>query len=81
MNTEIILVYTTDNHHTQNSKQLLAVCTSKFSAINLIQDIAKEEDETISQDDLYNLEHINQTQNYQGYGEFIIEEQPIDTIL
>lgn len=77
----IFLVWSTDNHHTQHSKELLGVCTSKFTAINLIQDVAKEEDETISQDDLYNLENINQTQNYEGYGEFTIEEQPLDTIL
>lgn len=77
----IYLVWSTDNHHTHHSKQLLAVCTSKFQAITLIQDFAKEEDETISQDDLYNLEHINQTQNYEGYGEFVIEEQPLDVPL
>jgi hypothetical protein len=71
----IYLVYKTDAWHTTDSKELIACCDTKKKAIRLIKQIAdKDDNEKLSEDDIYNLEHINQTQGYAGSGEFLIEE-------
>ena len=69
------IIYQTDNWHTHNSKDLLAVCTTHKKAIQLIKKHAKTVyDEKISNDDIYMLTHHNQTQNFEGEWEYIIEE-------
>lgn len=69
------LVFQADKWHTKTSKELLALATSKVKAINLIKNYAKIHYKMkISEDDIYLLETINQTQNFEGEGEFIIEE-------
>ena len=40
----------------------------------LIKRKVKAEGEKLNEDDLYNLQHINQTQGYEGEGEFDMEE-------
>jgi hypothetical protein len=77
----LFLLYATDTWHTHQSKNLIAVCSSKEQAINMAQMHAKSEDEEISQDDLFNLEKLDQTQNYQGEGEFLIEYATINTFI
>lgn len=67
------LVYQTDSHHSYASRDLIAICTSKKTAISLIKKHADKQNEKISEDDLYNLQHINQTQGFEGEGEYVIE--------
>jgi hypothetical protein len=53
---------------------MIGIFTTKGNAIKAAEEKAAQEDEKISDDDLYNLERINQTQGYMGFGEFMIEE-------
>lgn len=69
---KVTVLYTCDLHH--NNKEFIGVFTTKGNAIKAACEKASQEDESISDDDLYNLERINQTQGYTGFGEFIIEE-------
>lgn len=69
---KVTVLYTCDLRH--NNKELIGVFTTKGNAIKAAHEKAAQEDEFISEDDLYNLERINQTQGYTGFGEFIIEE-------
>lgn len=73
-NEMIYLVYKTDAWHTIGSRLLIACCDNKKKAIRLIKKLADSEDEKLSEDDIYNLEKINQTQGYKGNGEFVIDE-------
>lgn len=68
------IVFTCDIWHTHTSKNIIAVCSNFKIAIRLIKQHAKKEGVKITKDDIYNLENIKQTQNYEGMGEFIIEE-------
>ena len=74
-------VYVTDEWHTTRSKKLIAVTTDKLRAINFCLKYATKDNEFISQDDLYFLENINQTQNYLGDGQFVIEEIYLNEII
>ena len=77
----LFLLYTTDVWHTQESKNLIAVCSSKEKAISMAQMYAEAEDEEITKDDLYNLERISQTQGYKGEGEFLIDYTELNTFI
>lgn len=87
MNTrQIVLVYQSDEHHSRASKVLMAACTSKGTAILKIQKFVKDKySGKLTEDDLYNLEHINQTQsnseNDSFEGEFILEIINLNEIL
>jgi hypothetical protein len=75
---KVTVLYTCDLHH--NNKELIGVFTTKGNAIKATHEKASQEDEFISEDDLYNLERINQTQGYTGFGEFIIEELELNKL-
>jgi len=77
----VFLLHTTDAWHTHQSRNLIAVCSSKEQAINMAQMYAKSEDKEISQDDLYNLENIDQTQNLDSDYEFVIDYATINTFI
>lgn len=77
----VTLLYTCDSNHSQESKELVGVFAKKSVAISAIKDRANREYEVISEDDLYNLERINQTQNYMRMGEFILEDWEINKII
>ena len=68
----VTVLYTSDSRH--NNKEMIGIFTTKGNAIKAAEEKAAQEDEKISDDDLYNLERINQTQGYMGFGEFMIEE-------
>jgi hypothetical protein len=68
----VTVLYTADSRH--NNKEMIGIFTTKGNAIKAAEEKAAQEDEKISDDDLYNLERINQTQGYMGFGEFMIEE-------
>lgn len=76
------LAYHCDTWHTRNSRELIAVATTKEKAIKLIQKSAKEDyGEKITEDGLYMLESKNQTQDFAGDGEFLIEEINENTLI
>ncbi|AFM54780.1 hypothetical protein B620_gp02 [Croceibacter phage P2559S] len=75
------LVYKSDNQHSYQSLDLIAVATTKAHAIQLICNQASNENEIISDDDNYNLNNIKQTQGYAGDGEFLFSEIETNTLL
>ena len=74
----VIIIYTCDANHYNDSKRVWTVASNKEMAIQLIKRHAKTmnesdpDNELLSDDDLYNLEHIEQTQNRSV--NYIIEE-------
>jgi hypothetical protein len=82
-NTTHWLIWKTDEHHTHASKDLVGITgILKKHAIDFCKKYAKEKLKCkISQHDIELLESINQTQNFEGYGEFIIEKVESNTFL
>lgn len=76
----VFLVFTTDNWHSHASKDLIGCATTFNIALKLIKEQVNKDGEELNQDDLYNLNHIKQTQNYAGEGEFIIEEITVNKL-
>ena len=74
----VTVLYTSDSRH--NNKEMIGIFTTKGNAIKAAEEKAAQEDEKISDDDLYNLERINQTQGYMGFGEFMIEEVELNRL-
>jgi len=74
------IVYTCDNWHTNGSKDVIGLCSNIRHSIRIIKQKAKKDGHKISNDDLYNLQHIKQTQGYEGDGEFLIEEYEQNTL-
>jgi plasmid replication initiation protein len=70
---DIYLIYKTDNWHSYASRDLIAIANTHNKAIALCKKQAKKEGNKISQDELFNLNNISQTQGYEGEGEFVIE--------
>jgi hypothetical protein len=56
-------------------------CTNKDKAISLLKKYAKEQHCKIDEDQLYNLWNINQTQGFEGEGEFDIAENEKNVLL
>jgi hypothetical protein len=77
----IFLTYKTDVWHSFSSRDIIGCATTKSKAIELCKLQAEKEDETITEDELFNLDNINQTQGYSGEGEFHIEEVNINELL
>jgi len=73
----VYIVYKTDAWHSYASRDMLGVGTTKSNALKIVRQQVKKQGAKLSKDDLYNLEHINQTQNYGSEGEFVIE--PLET--
>ncbi len=77
----IILIYKTDNHHSNDSKRVIAIAENEFKAIDLIKFYARRGDCEITDDDIFCLDNYNQTQGYEGEGEFVIEEVYLNTFV
>jgi len=75
----MIAIYKADVHH--NNRELLGLADNKHIAYYLVGVQAEKEGERISEDDAHNLKHIQQTQNYAGEGEFVIEEIPLNELI
>ncbi|MGN6440204.1 MAG: hypothetical protein ACTHMM_27000 [Agriterribacter sp.] len=75
------IVYKTDVHHTYKSRDMIAICTSKKYLMRAIKKQVEKEDSKLDPDQLYNLEHIQQTQGYDGPGEFVYEKVSANTLL
>ena len=69
----VYVIYKTDNAHSYGSRDLIGVVID-HNPIDLIKVKARDEGESLSEDDIYNLINIKQTQNYKGEGEFDYEE-------
>ena len=78
---KIFLVYKTDAHHSYASRDIIGVATSPELAVSICQQQAKKEHEELSDDDLFNLRNIAQTQGYDGEGEFQFESVNTDELL
>jgi hypothetical protein len=78
---QIFLVYKTDTWHSYKSRDIIGVATSEENAVSICQEQAKKEGEEISEQELWNLQNLKQTQGYQGEGEFQFEAIITDTLL
>lgn len=69
----IYLVYKTDVWHSYASRDIIGVCTTLAHAYDAIRQQARKEGEKLTEEDIFNLVNIKQTQGYTGDGEFQIE--------
>ena len=77
----IFLVYKTDSNHSYASRDIIGVATTKNHAITLCIEQAQKEGFTLDSDQLFNIKNIEQTQGYEGEGEFHYEQMETDTLL
>lgn len=77
----VYVLYKTDAWHSYASRDIIGVSNDKSVIINLCKQQAKKEGEELSEDDLFNLHNIKQTQGYAGEGEFHYEEIETDQLL
>ena len=77
---EIYVVYSADAWLMTASKEIIGVCTDTSNCISVIQQyIKKNDEESLSDDDMKMLDCYNQTQGRQT--NFIIEELEMDVLL
>lgn len=76
----VFIAYKTDVWHTHDSRELICTASSLERSIELLQQFCKNIGEELSEDDLYLLRTIKQTQNHDGGGEFLIEEVTLDEL-
>lgn len=85
MNETIFIVYSVDDDHTVNSRQVIAVCETRGLAIAACKVYAEQdmtnEDKDISDADNQLLRIKSQTQNYTGEGQLMFEEHPLNTLI
>lgn len=77
----VYMAYKTDSWHSYASRDIIGVGSTHDDAIAICQAQAKKERSSISGQEMFNLENINQTQGYKGEGEFVIEEIQLNTLL
>ncbi|WP_062055713.1 hypothetical protein [Aquimarina longa] len=77
----VYLIYKTDNWHSYNSREVIGVCFEPESVIKTCKEQAKKEGEKIKKNQLFNLQTYNQTQGYEGEGEFHFESVDTNTLL
>ena len=81
---KIYNIYTVNQYHEQDTRELIAVSTNgdETNVINLIIEYIKKHNyDSLSEDDIFNLVSILQTQNYTEGFEFLIEEIETDKLL
>lgn len=78
---ETWLCYTTDMHHSYESRNVIGVCDNKATTAAICQEHAKKAGETISHEQLQNLMDIKQTQWHNGYREYVIEKVERNSLL
>jgi hypothetical protein len=77
---QIFIVYKTDTWHSYASRDIIGIATSQQSAIDICQQKAKKEHHKISDQEVWNLKNIMQSQGYSGEGEFQYEAVDVDTL-
>lgn len=75
------LLYKTDAQHSYDSRDIIAAATSPINAILLAKQHANAEGEPITTEQLWNLQSFNQTQGYEGEGEYQFEHVQEDVII
>lgn len=76
------IVYTTDSYHSCASRGFRGVFDTKEEAIGAITEGTEViTGEMLSDDDLFNLQNIDQTQGHQGLYEWVIEKVPLNEIV
>lgn len=78
---KVFLVYKTDSHHSYNSRDIIGVTTNDIKAIVICKAQAKKENEVITEEQLWNLTNLKQTQGYSGEGEFQFEAIEVDKLI
>ena len=68
------LVYKTNAWHNYDSRVVIGLATSKEIAIEICTKYAENEFQTITEEQVFNLSNISQTQGYSGEGELEYEE-------
>ena len=77
----VLVVYKTDANHTYASRNMIGIASDDHNAQMICKERAYKEGNNIIGDAWDTLVTLNQTQGYQGEGEFQIEEIPLDTHL
>lgn len=78
----IYLVYTTDFHHSYASRSFRGAFTSKEGAIaEITEQTGMLTGGRLSNDDLFNLQNIDQTQGHQGLYEWVIEKVALNELV
>jgi hypothetical protein len=77
----VFILFKTDAWHSFASRDLIGIFESKELLIDAIKEKAKKEGQKLSQDDIFNLNNISQTQGYSGEGEFDFDEIEINTLI
>lgn len=85
MNETIFIVYSVDDDHTVNSRQVIAVCDGHIKAIDAcieyaIKDMTNE-DKWLNPSDIGRLQTDNKTALYDGEGQLLILEHPVNTLI
>lgn len=80
-NSSVFMVYKTDVHHSYASRDIIGVATSQENALKLCREQAKKEGHSLKGWNMQFLQEKNQTQGYNGPGEFVIEEVYINKLL
>jgi hypothetical protein len=75
------LIYKTDTWHSYASRNLIGCTIFPNVVIDICEQQAKKEGETIDTEQLFNLKTYMQTQGYTGEGEFHYEEIETDVLL
>lgn len=85
MNETIFIVYSVDDDHTVKSRQVIAVCTVYGFAVMYCVKYARQdmtnESKDISAADVELLNSAGQTESYQGEGQLLILEHPVNTLI
>lgn len=74
---EVFICYKTDNWHSYSSRDIIGIGTSVNEAFIICNTQSRKENQEFSEDDVFLLREKNQTQGYNGEGEFQIE--PVNT--
>jgi len=78
---ELLLVYTTDNHHSFASRDLIGVVDSDGSFIDLVKSHARDvKGLELTDADVFNLQSYGQTQNLDSDFEYASEWVKTNTV-
>jgi len=77
----VYALYHTDNWHTPESRELKGLFTDYKKMVAAVSTIANSDDVSLSDHDKYLLETIQQTQGYEGIGEFLYDKIETNTII
>jgi hypothetical protein len=70
---QLHILFRCDEYHTQQSFEFIGAFTNFHKMLVALQDLARGEDCELSDHDIELLGSIQQTQNYEGDGEFIYQ--------